>query len=849
LYYRWKYRIPFRSLTDFYIKSSMAILMLDPVKKLLRGISKSTIDLWEAFTKMEEAFYETINEENFPDKLDARLHELKSSINITEVEKHLEYLKLEISQDIDLIINDIFEAFDRDFRCAGTIELPRRRYSMARVSGNFKKLNESYAKLSGGWANTFFALYEDWKLTSELSEFIYSTLGSYERLTLALRDRIAQQVLPLADEITNLLGETREYIMQFSGSEEEFKESIKARKDQIAEAIRNKLAPEAAESLISQNLPSLVDDIEVNIKDRISELPPKRAIVKTINYDKALAGSEIDYLSPSELINFESLPQFMNVSRRVKSQIIDKIESFRNDIADLDKIVDYNLESACDAIDRENKSTDEAIGIAVEGIERAVTKSDALKKLLEEIIHLVETDLKNAVDQFVRKINEYKSVEQLFSIKLRITKGKAIAKGREYRTRAMELLNRVVPLISERIKGIAQKSRDLYRGIRKRIGLAPTQAKISPEISNFLAETRRAISLLPFAYRRLFSNTPLPGARFYIGRVSEAGQLDTAIDNWEKERYAPTAIIGEKGSGITTFLNNYFQGMATRHELLRVEVSDHLYITDKLLEFWENILGEEFHNFEAVAEYLNNGHRKHIIVIEHFHHMFMREVGGFECLKKMFELVSNTSRNVFWICTSTRYAWEYLDRTVNASEYFGHMITMGEFTSREMFDLIMTRHRAGGYSLVFEPAESERESKNLQKMNECERQEYLSREYFDTLGKLARSNISSALIYWLRSTKECTSDKIVMSSLKDLDLSFMQTLASAKSFTLLYIILHDRMNEFEYAEVSGISVGQARLELVALYDDGILDRKEGYYSINPLLYRQTVNLLKAKNMI
>ncbi|MFW5702178.1 MAG: hypothetical protein ACOCX7_04450, partial [Bacteroidota bacterium] len=306
---------------------------------------------------------------------------------------------------------------------------------------------------------------------------------------------------------------------------------------------------------------------------------------------------------------------------------------------------------------------------------------------------------------------------------------------------------------------------------------------------------------------------------------------------------------GEKGSGITTFLNNYFQGMATRHELLRVEVPDHLYITDKLLEFWENILGEEFHNFEAVAEYLNNGHRKHIIVIEHFHHMFMREVGGFECLKKMFELVSNTSRNVFWICTSTRYAWEYLDRTVNASEYFGHMITMGEFTSREMFDLIMTRHRAGGYSLVFEPAESERESKNLQKMNECERQEYLSREYFDTLGKLARSNISSALIYWLRSTKECTSDKIVMSSLKDLDLSFMQTLAAAKSFTLLYIILHDRMNEFEYAEVSGISVGQARLELVALYDDGILDRKEGYYSINPLLYRQTVNLLKAKNMI
>jgi hypothetical protein len=43
--------------------------------------------------------------------------------------------------------------------------------------------------------------------------------------------------------------------------------------------------------------------------------------------------------------------------------------------------------------------------------------------------------------------------------------------------------------------------------------------------------------------------------------------------------------------------------------------------------------------------------------------------------------------------------------------------------------------------------------------------------------------------------------------------------------------------------------GNSNLNLIQLMDDGFIIKKEDVYLINPLLYRQVINLLKDKNFL
>ncbi len=130
-----------------------------------------------------------------------------------------------------------------------------------------------------------------------------------------------------------------------------------------------------------------------------------------------------------------------------------------------------------------------------------------------------------------------------------------------------------------------------------------------------------------------------------------------------------------------------------------------------------------------------------------------------------------------------------------------------------------------------------------------ERQEFLKKEFFNELNKIAKSNISIAMIYWLRSTKQTVENTITISSLKDMDFSFMKGLSVDKLYVLHMLLLHDGLTESEVSKVNSLSISQCRRILYPLYEDGIIIKTGDVYSINPLLYRQSINLLKTKNIL
>jgi hypothetical protein len=134
-------------------------------------------------------------------------------------------------------------------------------------------------------------------------------------------------------------------------------------------------------------------------------------------------------------------------------------------------------------------------------------------------------------------------------------------------------------------------------------------------------------------------------------------------------------------------------------------------------------------------------------------------------------------------------------------------------------------------------------------MDEEQQQEYLQAEYFNALNRIAQSNITLALVYWLRSITQIQDDVMFIRSIKGIDFSFLLELSDHKLYTLHSMLLHDGITIPDHSIVFQQTQKKSKLNILPLFDDGIVVNKEGRFYINPLLFRAVVTLLRDKNIL
>jgi len=162
----------------------------------------------------------------------------------------------------------------------------------------------------------------------------------------------------------------------------------------------------------------------------------------------------------------------------------------------------------------------------------------------------------------------------------------------------------------------------------------------------------------------------------------------------------------------------------------------------------------------------------------------------------------------------------------------------------------MRRHRVSGYNLKFEsPKSRTKETNILGKKIPEKTQENITKEFFEDLNVFAQSNISLALLYWLRSTVSFENNTVVIGKIKNIRFDFLSSLDTTSIFTLHTLLLHESLSIREHAAIFHQEEKQSRMTLMVLEDSGILKVEDGFYTINQIIYRQVVNVLRNKNLI
>ncbi len=836
----WNHKIFLRNLTEYYLKDELCYDLLNLKDAVYQKISATALVAWKNDEYIDEHMSHLLKGEGSL-ALDKKVFN-----NLDEAINEMEALRSVIAENAITILEEVFKDFEHDFVRTGTVELANRTFDQSHLDKAEEGTNKHYTKHHEEWQNTFLLLSDDWGMDIDLYLIMFGTMLEYWLSVRRFDNRIDQKILEMLEPWKAELDQGLEKIKSCPSNV--LKETLEEQFEQASGSLSDAKLEELNDLVLGQDLPSLINNIDAQVDKLISSIDTKRAIARNTNFLEPVKSGTFNMISPYELISFESYPELLKRTKKVRVQITENLNKCQTNVLYLGQIVGFNLETALSLYEEEEKENDPR-QIAIEGMERTIRQLNDLEESFLKLQHLVDNDLLEAVRHFFEQLSEFTDNENILEIRVRIVKGKAIQKSKNVNRRFIQKFQELLPHLVSNVKLVYANLQEWYHKQAWRYGFNEQDTTITAEVSDFLAESQQAIQRLPFVYQRLFSGESLSDENFFVGREVELQDLHRAYNNWSKGRFAATSVVGERGSGVTTLINFFLNGLATSATLHRMSIGGTIKNREELLAFLNTGFETSFKDYTELLEFLKNDKKKKVIVIEGLQNAYMKRIGGFDAIRALTELIAHTSREVFWLLGCTAYAWSYLVKTNQLNDHFGYVVQLNELSDSTINDIIRKRHKVSGYNLEFVPSLQDQGKKKFKKMTEDEKQKYLEDSYFNELNKIAKSNVSLALNYWLRSTNEVREDAIVISSLKDRDMSFMNTIDGDKLYGLAALILHEGLSEENFAKAMSISSAKARSILHPLYEDGIVVMDEDQYVVNPLLYRQTINLLKSRNII
>ena len=840
--------VPFQHMARHFLVNEFVAKAIEQIHRISQAKSKSLLLLWNHDDNTDLGFQRNLSDDN-PDAESVLLLKNQADNLFSQLkednERLLESLRLEIGE----ICREVFESFDNAFEITDTVSLSASAFHQKKTSGNYRKIIGDFNTAESRWRNSHHTLLDDWAVDVEITKLYYSVFERFSHLKSRIDLFVANEIQECFREIRLFIEDSSSRIRAAKSGKSTTSGVIVAERETTNKQLIDKILTPCIELLSG----CFHDDFELLLQalpELISQVSDKRGFIKSKNYEQGIRESDISYISPRDLLGFEALPGFKGKVSGIRDRAENHLENVRHTLLSLGTVCDFNLESAMMLLDKEDGNVRKSVEIAVQGFDRAIGHLENAAKTIDEIQTGLISELRRAVNDFNDSIQKLKNTENLFNLNVKIARIRTIEKSKRIRNEFFHLLRILPPKILKWLKEAFSFSVGNINKIKKRLGFAVRKQTVTFELSEFILETQSSLNKLPFVYQRLYQLKPTDEERFFVNRQGELQLLHESYENWKKNRFITTAVIGEKGSGVTSLINFFLQGISSESEIVRYTLGEKLYKQEDYFRFFSSLpdVKEVSTNHDLINQ-LNQTPGAKIIVIENLQHMFLKKVHGFESLELLFELMSNTSKKIMWIGAFTPHSWEYLEKSVCISNYFTNEIRLEKLSDDIIRGIIYKRNRLSGYKIGFIPDQEIAASKAFVKLSETAKQNYLQKIFFTNLNRLANGNISLAQMYWLRSTQKVDERTIHIAAIGGLDFSFIKSLSSDSLFALQVLLLHDGLKLQDFAVVMNQPESVSRNLLIPMLEKGLLIRPREKFNINPMIFKYVASYLSSKNFI
>lgn len=834
-------RLPFRALLNELLAQEYLPALLVALDDYLTEYSKCIAGLWEVDEALDNYSFSVLQQADggqLPEATKSRLKVLQNS-----GEMALETFVREHSG----LVQASFEVADRLMPRLDTLYVARRRFGSELQSKHRQVARQLLERGLSNWNRTFLALVDDWAMDVEISRLYFTVFGAYHQLQEHLQQFLKQELQPAFGEIASYLAESRRLL-----------------EDEAAGnpgAVLRKERRRAQNELADQHIARLVeklsicfsgdfDRLESKVAYLVEEVAQQRTYIKGRAYFSGSSAGDIETISPRELLQFDAIPALLRRIRALKTFSEERLEEARLQLMGLATVWDFSLESALLLLNEADGGADKAVEGALEGARRALEQAQEALASVEEIPTKAVEELESGIVRFNADVQSLKNTENVFELNLKVARIKALEQSRRLRRQILEGVRTFLPQLWRWLKTGYLRVLRLVKDIKLKVGFSKHKKYMTFELSEFINETQEVLRRLPFVYQRLFQLTPTNETRFFVNREKELSELNQAWGNWQKDRFITVALIGDKGSGVSSLLNHFLTETHMAIPVVRTTLNHKVFTLAQYLDFFNELFqpDEPFTSNEVLIAWLNQGESR-VVVIENLQHLYLKQVNGFDNLQRLFELMSNTMKKVFWMGVFTTYTWAYLDKTLYISNYFTHEVFVQPMSATAIEEIITRRNKISGFRLHFIPDPETRERKDFVAMEEREQQRILRQQLFRKLSRLSYGNISLAQLYWLRLTREVHAHSIDIGFVKEIDFTFIKDLKAEELFVLQTMVLHDGLELADFCSVMGKSEAAAKNQLIPMLEKGFLIRPRDKFTINPIIFNPAVNYLQSRNFL
>jgi len=842
-------RLPYKSMIHYFLGIQFQKNLSPILEELMLVKSQVLINIWEFDEALEERLQNSLQDSETPQNLSELLGEetfnelyLAQEKKINELKNHLDSL---IEQAMILSFQDLDEAI----LIADTPDLPSADFKTSHLKELMLKVESNYSNHLVKWENTHKTLIDDWTADVELMLLYFSVLNDFAGLHSQIGEYISNNLSLNLEALRDYINASSENIQQQTTSAKELKQVLKEERSKNASDFVDKLLAKTIHRL-SGNINRDIIAFKSKGLSLVNQISDKRGFIKNKNYERGIKTSEISWISPRDLLNFEALPHFNESIEEVEQFVHQHLEKARLKLLALGTVSDFSLESAQMMLDNKKGAIKGSIQVVVDGYGRALSHLDEAAELMDKIKVEPLENLQIAINNYNTEVQKLKKTENVLELNMKIVKIRAIERSKKIREDAWQWIVNFIPKSIAFFKQQFIKTNTQINEIKKKLGIITEKPQISHELSDFLKKTELSLKKLPFVYQRLYQLTPTDEDRFFVGRKQELEKLQTAYNDWQKERFITTALIGEKGSGITSLILFFLKQNEIDIPILHHEIGNKIFDRQDYYQFFAELLEQDgFKSNDEIVTFLKGQKGQRIIILENLQHVYLKKVNGFVCQKMLFDLMASTSKKVFWLASYTTHSWEYLEKTLNISSIFTKEVHLQKVDEVTIEEIIFKRNYLSGYRVDFEPPESILTSKSYLKLNDKEKQEFLKKSFFKDLTQMSNGNVSLAQLYWLRSTHGVTDDTLNIRSLRDFDVSFDKELPANYLFALHAILVHDGLTIEDYALVFKMPEYIGRNDLIPMLEKGLLMKPKEKYNINPIIFRQVVDLLRSHNFV
>ncbi len=309
--------------------------------------------------------------------------------------------------------------------------------------------------------------------------------------------------------------------------------------------------------------------------------------------------------------------------------------------------------------------------------------------------------------------------------------------------------------------------------------------------------------------------------------------VDQATTRFTGGRRSALAVTGTAGSGRQALLDRlehlamqHAQGdelLVSRTALKAISVS-----RTELPVLLSRELGLKDPAIDAAGlrAALLDGPRR-VIVVERFHNLYLRTIGGFDVLRDALSLISATRERVMWVLDLDAFAWNYLEQLFQVRSYVDAVVEAPALD-------------AGGLRSVFERriqaiADATFQFYPLRGLNDEERARWREAGFYERLHLASGGNPGAAGHLFTRSLRwsERLSTAFVIPPVLHPYQRVLATFPQIALLALALILEHESLSHGQLAGLLLLSPGEAQALLDGFSRYNVVCQTLGRYEVNP----------------